>query len=362
MINISDPGHLPVLALFGLAVFVVFPLIVLSSNEAKPIAYLQSKLGLDAIWAPVLLIGAALWAIVFGLLVVGLLSVIWEIIQGVHWKSTASDMSNSGRFALVRLTAITATTGAVIAFPLTLIKVKLTRDASETTEKSLFNDEINAATEDLHAMRQRWDGTQNIWEDDITRRNAAIDRLEGLVSERPDTAARVSRLLSVYVRELSREHPPEVAPDNKPHEELKAWGLALTVQRSDMENAVQTLGRMKSIQGVEPDEVHIDLRKANLQRMRLAKLDFSGADFIGAQLQYAMLSRSDLSRAIFVGTDLSWSRLTEARFTNAVIFEVSWADAKLQAAQGLSASVLREAYEQGAHLDEDQYQMAVANQ
>jgi uncharacterized protein YjbI with pentapeptide repeats len=207
-------------------------------------------------------------------------------------------------------------------------------------------------------MRQRWDGAQNIWEDDITRRNAAIDRLEGLVSERPDTAARVSRLLSVYVRELSREHPPEVAPENPTHKEFEEWKGALTVQRSDMENAVQVLGRMKNIEGVDPDEVHIDLRKANLQRMRLAKLDFSGADFMGAQLQYAVLSSSDLSRAFFVGTDLRWSRLTGAMFTNAVIFDVSWADAKLQATQGLSASVLREAYEQGAHLDEDQYQVA----
>lgn len=318
MINISDPGHLPVIALFGLAVFVAFPLIVLSSNEAKPIAYLQSKLGLDAIWAPVLLIGAALWAIVFGLLVVGLLSVIWEIIQGVHWKSTDSDMSNSGRFALVRLTAITATTGAVIAFPLTLIKVKLTRDANDTSDEALFNDKINAATEDLHAMRQRWDGEQNIWEDDITCRNAAIDRLEVLVVERPDTAARVSRLLSVYVKELSREEVLALAaPTNTTVDELQNWARDLSAIRSDMENAVQVLGRMKDIGKVKPDQVCIDLRRSNLQGMQLSFLNFTGANF---------------------------------------------SPANLKGAKGLSASVLREAYEQGAHLDEDQYQMAVADQ
>lgn len=295
MINISDPGHLPVLALFGLAVFVAFPLIVLSSNETKPIAYLQSKLGLDAIWAPVLLIGAALWAIVFGLLVVGLLSVIWEIIQGVHWKSTDSDMSNSGRFALVRLTAITATTGAVIAFPLTLIKVKLTRDANDTSDESLFNDKINAATEDLHAMRQRWDGAQNIWEDDITRRNAAIDRLEGLVSERPDTAARVSRLLSVYVRELSRDVPAKTAPNDMDIIELYKWELTLGTPRSDMENAVQVLGRMKRISNVKPGSVTIDLRNANLQAFDLKNLVLSHAQMQGAKLQGANLAGSVLT-------------------------------------------------------------------
>jgi hypothetical protein len=45
--------------------------------------------------------------------------------------------------------------------------------------------------------RRDEDGTpHDEWEDDVVRRNAAIDRLEGLVRERPEEAERVARLLS----------------------------------------------------------------------------------------------------------------------------------------------------------------------
>ncbi|MEC8574945.1 MAG: hypothetical protein VXZ09_15030, partial [Pseudomonadota bacterium] len=267
MINISDPGHLPVLALFGLAVFVVFPLIVLSSNEAKPIAYLQSKLGLDAIWAPVLLIGAALWAIVFGLLVVGLLSVIWEIIQGVHWKSTDSDMSNSGRFALVRLTAITATTGAVIAFPLTLIKVKLTRDANDTTVQGQITDRINKAVEGLGAektvKRQRHDQDGNptyekdakgssdyskpvfveTSEPNLEVRIGSIFALERIARESPDFHVQVMEILCAYVRLNSPVTTAMDLPQDRPQSFLyEPWTECVPV-RMDIQAIIDVVSR-----------------------------------------------------------------------------------------------------------------------
>ncbi|WP_293577145.1 pentapeptide repeat-containing protein [Phaeobacter sp.] len=376
MIDLTDPGLLPVLALLGAAVFIVFPIVVLSSNEAKPIADLQSKLGLDSVWPPVLFIGAALWAVVFGLLVVGLLSVIWEIIQGVYWQSTDGDMSNSGRFALVRLTAITATTGAVIAFPLTLIKVKLTRDANETSDETLFNEKINTATEDLHAMRQRWDGEQNIWEDDIVRRNAAIDRLEGLVVERPDTAARVSRLLSVYVRVLSRDMPARNPPKDVDIIELHRWELTLRMPRSDMENAVQALGRMKRISNVKPGSVTIDLRNANLQAFDLKNLDLSHAQMQSAKLQganlagsvltninlrsaglqvtgleNAMMQGANLRLAMADGARLENANLKDANLSSISIQHASLANAQLRRAN-LSAAVVKNAEFRKADLSE----------
>ncbi|MCA0855837.1 pentapeptide repeat-containing protein [Phaeobacter italicus] len=321
MINISDPGHLPVLALFGLVVFVVFPLIVLSSNEAKPIAYLQSKLGLDAIWAPVLLIGAALWAIVFGLLVVGLLSVIWEIFQGVHWKSTASDMSNSGRFALVRLTAITATTGAVIAFPLTLIKVKLTRDANNTTVQGQITDRINKAVEGLGAEKTPGSDETKLPRPNIEVRIGSILALERIAQETLDFHIQVMEILCAYVRENA---PKDLDPaPEKPRADVQ---LALTVigrrtqPQKDLERKTYVPGSNVGYR--------LDLSHCWLNRIQLTKSDFEYAvlswsslkfaNLAGAKFGHTDLTKTNLRSAILDQTGFNKSELNNADLTNAL--------------------------------------------
>lgn len=333
MINFSDPGHLAVLALFCLVVFVVFPLIAFRSRMGNPISFLQSKLELTSCLTCLLVFGAALWAIVLGFLIFGLLSVIWEIIQGIPWHPTEGDKANDGRFALVRLTAITATTGAVIAFPLTLIKVKLTRDANNTSDEALFNDKINAASESLHAMHQRWDGEQNIWIDDVTRRNAAIDRLEGLANERPDTAPRISRLLSVYVRGMSSESPAERQPEEMSKKQIKDWVKTLLPVRSDIENAVRVLGRLKNISGVKQHEVVIDLRRSNLQALNLSDLNLSGGLFSGCMLQGVNFKNATAIDADFRGASMAGANLQSVVFWGADLLNadlraahLSWAN------------------------------------
>ncbi|ATG39842.1 pentapeptide repeat-containing protein [Phaeobacter piscinae] len=348
MINISDPGLLPVLALFGLAVFVAFPLIVLSSNEAKPIAFLQSKLGLDAVWAPVLLIGAALWAIVFGLLVVGLLSVIWEIIQGVHWKSTASGMSNSGRFALVRLTAITATTGAVIAFPLTLIKVKLTRDANDTTVQSQITDRINKAVEGLGAektvKRQRHDQDGNptyekdtkgsrdyskpvfveTSEPNLEVRIGSIFALERIARESPDFHVQVMEILCAYVRLNSPVTTAGSIPRDLEPSERGKLRKKVTKPRIDIQMVIKVIGnrRAKNL-GLEVSAgFTLDLSETNLQQAELVgnwrntNFSDSALDFVvmnDADLSNSNLGRVKLSRASWRGTNLDGSNLLGAQ-------------------------------------------------
>lgn len=207
-----DPKHfwaIVALAGFVLAVAVVYAVMPRTDGKhTDPLDRLKDILGLAQFGDGLFLLLALMWSGLFLALFAGLLLMLWELIWFVVPQNPLAEAS--ARFALLRLAAMTATLGAVVALPFTLIRVRLTRDANKTADESLFNDKINAATEDLHAMRQRWDAErkQNIWEDDITRRNAAIDRLEGLAIERPDDAApRISRLLSVYVREVSREVP-----------------------------------------------------------------------------------------------------------------------------------------------------------
>ncbi|NQZ73184.1 MAG: hypothetical protein HRT60_08955, partial [Dinoroseobacter sp.] len=108
--------------------------------------------------------------------------------------------------------------------------------------QSLFNDKINAATEELAARRQvtrvikNEDGNKTVlteWADDLVRRAAAIDRLEGLAQEKPDEAIRIARLLSIYVKELSREHPAKPVPEDLSPEDMYTWAQSLQVERRD---------------------------------------------------------------------------------------------------------------------------------
>ena len=65
--------------------------------------------------------------------------------------------------------------------------------------------EFNIATADLSARRQITINKSDVWQDDLLKRNAAIDTLEGLARENPGATGRITRMLSVYVREMTRE-------------------------------------------------------------------------------------------------------------------------------------------------------------
>ena len=97
---------------------------------------------------------------------------------------------------------------------------------------------------------------------------------------------------------------------------LRTWADALK-PRSDMENAVQTLGRLRAIAGVDADAVKIDLREANLQGIDFEGGNFNGArlndaQLQGADLQHAWMQRTDLEHAQMQGADLGCARMKGA--------------------------------------------------
>ena len=232
------------------------------------------------------------------------------------------------------LLSLLAAIGALVGLVFGLIRLfaverqtKAQEEKNRLEGEALFNDKMTAATTDLYSRRQTGDSA---WQDDVPRRNSAIDRLEGLVHERPDQAPRVARLLSVYLRELSGadEVPAQTHPYIRAHalmypmdggtplsaEEaaqklnvtaedislaaLQTWADALK-PRSDMENAAQTLGRLRAIAGVDADAVTIDLRAANLQG-----IDFEGGNFNRARLEGAQLQGAKLRQAQMQGANL----------------------------------------------------------
>jgi hypothetical protein len=203
---------------------------------------------------------------------------------------------------------IAAMLGAPFVIWGTVIKHK-TLALSET---SLFNDKVNAAVAALHSRRQvtreiTVSGETKVlteWQDDIVQRSGAIDRLEGLMRERPSEAPRIVNMLSVYVRELSREagedafskpireheapDAPTLSPDVVPPQAVTR-SAALRPFRADVEKAVQTLGRVIKFPNVDEEGIVLDLRG----------MDGRGFDLTGLTFKYAKLGKARLEETVF---------------------------------------------------------------
>ena len=327
---------------------------------------MQALAGFAAVLAP-------LWLALIGVVIAALWRIAWS------FPDLNPEDATQLRWHVLALVGLLTALGGLVGTPLALMRLYLTDKQTSTAEQSLFNDKINTASDDLHAMRQRWDGAQNIWEPDIVRRNAAIDRLEGLAKEQPSEVPRIVRMLSVYDRELSKEVPPEPAPADASPAELKDWARQLTVKRSDMQTAVQALGRLrKSFDGAF-DPKTIDLTGANLQGMLLSHDDFNfrgillaeasmqganlavaqlqGAHLGGAELQGANLAVAQLQRAYLRDAELQGANLYGAQLQGAYLRGVELQRANLWGAE-LQGANLRRAQLQGANLRRAQLQGA----
>lgn len=235
---------------------------------------------------------------------------------------------------------------ALLGAPFLIWRTAVAQKTVDLTAASQFNEKINAAIQDLYSQRQvtredpNGDGRFfNGWDDDVIKRNAAIDRLLGLAEEaaakNPKEVGRIASMLSVYVRELSKQEdlkakkpPSDASPDN-----LRQWAWGLNVARSDMEKAVQVLGALRPLVATEDDKPPIDLRAANLQRMDLRDLDFEKADLSGAQLQGTNLSRAQLQGATLYGVQLQGASLSGAKLQGANLSGAELQGANLYRAQ-----------------------------
>ncbi len=371
---------------FLLLVAMIFGFMYKPGNvHVAPLERLQKSMRLDGLHPGLFFIALIIWAVLFISLTLGLLWTIWSVIR--QPVPTGQIATWNFRFDLAKLTALTAVLGAVVALPFTVIRLRLQHQQSETAQEALFNDKINAASRDLSARRTitrrvrevtySLDGTNQIsqefsdqdftivpnatnvrhglWEfinaeeDDLVTRAAAIDRLEGLANERPDEAPRIDRMLSIYIRELSREFPAfnhprtewknllkptddsppmtekealhhlNLDPDDVTLESLKKWAQGLKPIRSDMEKAAQTLGRLKSIPGVAVEDIEIDLRGANLQGFDLRNLVLNNALLNGAHMEGAILAGAHMEGAILAGAHMEGTILVGTHMEGAIL-------------------------------------------
>lgn len=350
---------LPAPLVWGLVVIVVLfvasALVFISmpkDGDARPLKALRESLGLGKLHPIPFMVLLAFYTILASVLALGLLGMVIEVIAHAiptrRLPATVWDF----RFKLVQITALTTVLGAVIALPLTVIRLRLTQKQTDTATESLFNEKINAATEGLYARRQISEehgdkGYVDRWQDDIIQRCAAIDRLEGLAQEKSQDVPRIARLLSVYVRELSAEVRPVTAPEKATPDELRKWARALPKLRSDMEKATQTLGRLHKY-APDPLNGDIDLRGANLQRADLSGLKFDKAVLYGAQLQGAALGSVQLQGANLLGAQFQGADLFGAQLQGANLSRAQLQGADLIGATMDGDTSLRAASLQGA--------------
>ena len=269
----------------------------------------RSFFQLDQLPLGVVFLGVLLWVMLFTTLFIGLIYVITEAVRTPYPEGV--DDRWDFRFALAKLTAITAVIGALIAFPFTVWRIRLTReqvriaDATRAlTDTSLFNEKFSAAANGLATRKQVTQIAQKgdsktvltEWADDLVSRAIAIEQLEGLAKERPAEAPRIARILSVYLAEVSRDHPAKQPPKGTKPAALQDWAKHL-MPRSDMQKAAQTMGRIRTISGVALGDVVLDLRFCNLQGCDLKNLNFDKAIMQDARLQGAQMWRTQMQGA-----------------------------------------------------------------
>lgn len=193
----------------------------------------------------------AILAVVAGLMLIGAVAMIFGVFFG---EAQTTDLRGPAMMF-----------AAIIGFPLVVWRSVVAQKQTDHAGDVLFNDKLNEAVQDLHAQRQVtvrnketmqpvWDMEgataedtfETVWEDDIIRRNGAIDRLEALAIERPSFAPRIARMLCIYLKEMSVAFPAANRPAGHKlgdmQDDLYDWANGLSPLRTDMQSAFKAIG------------------------------------------------------------------------------------------------------------------------
>ncbi len=332
----------------------------------------RQKMGADGLPTSIFLVIAALWAILFLTLFIGLLLVINDVAWGVVDLNDQEGVWNF-RFLLAQLAGLTAVLGAVVALPFTAIRLRLNTEQTVVAQEGLVTDRINKAVENLGAtrvvkrQRRRDSGKlayeyfenaappkinydkpifEEISEPNLEVRIGAIYALERIARQNLDYHIQIMEILTTYVREnapisLASTSPDEAfegfvnngmdhyqaaekaAPLGDVQEAEDEWYRSLQGPRADIYAALIVIGRRSDKQ-----------IRAELSNNRHTKRAFL-LDFRRTSLQGADLSRLSFQNALIEDTALHGANFTEAGlkhadFTNASLKRVSFRNSDLR--------------------------------
>ena len=167
-------------------------------------------------------------------------------------------------------------------------------------------------------------------------------------------------MLTLYIKELSREVPAKAMPAANSTKETREWLKTLKIERSDMQAAVQVLGQLRKVSNTPLDEGEIDLTATNLQGFHLSHLNFEKVIFKGAcllevnfentNLRYVGFEKEKLPLVNFTEADLTGNSLKRANLQKTKLFLANIKGAHPDFAK-LQGTDLDYAYLNGADLD-----------
>ncbi len=332
---------------FGLAVVLVYALLSTRQPASEdPLDKLKSKFGASSIHDGLFLCAVLLWAAIALSLTVGLLGMIWELIwyafpTGADVPAAVQkEQTMELRIALVRLTAFTATLGAVIALPFTIIRLRLTSEQNQTAAEGLITDRLSKAVEGLGAVktvkRQRKNNSgallyennneteeldfkrpimEEVTEPNLEVRAGAIYALERIAQDSERDHIQIMEILCTYVR----QNAP--AFDTEPTKNL----VERPRPRIDIQTSISVIGRRSSerILMEAQQEYHLDLRNCDLSGVDFKARDYSAAMFHDCRMEAAIFRDAKLHGTEFYRTllnfcDFSTASMKGARLDNVI--------------------------------------------
>jgi uncharacterized protein YjbI with pentapeptide repeats len=227
-----------------------------------------------------------------------------------------SDQVNSTAIRNVGL-VFAALLGAPFLIWRTLLAAKQTR----LSEESLFNEKLREAAVGLLAQQETTERVEysdsstvlRELSEDLVARVAAIERLEALAEENPQSSPRVARLLAAYVRGNfpTIESTPSTNIDIVP------------VPRSDLQAAISAIGRvLESAQSNDSRKWRLDLKACDLTGVSFNG-SFRAVDFSQSKIECSIFRNANCEGAYFTRASLNYSRFISSALIGAKMFNVT---------------------------------------
>ncbi|WP_417733355.1 pentapeptide repeat-containing protein [Roseovarius sp.] len=291
-----------------------------------------ASLGMKGVPTLIFVVIGLTWLIVATTLLFGLYKLTWDVIW--HAVPQGDDEVWPWRFSLAQIAALTTVLGAVIALPLTINRLLLSRRQTETVEQGHITDRINKAVEGLGAEKTvKRDGDERT-EPNLEVRIGAIYALERLSQDSERDHIQIMEILCAYIRQNAGREDVALPEGEATPEEWRAWSNeGREHPRLDVDVALKVIERrgaarkqLEKEKGYRPG-----LERAQLRKIILSKRDLTGADLRFAELQGADLGFAQLQRANLRGAQLQGAHLWAAKFDeNTNLSEATLRDASLR--------------------------------
>ena len=368
------------------------------NDPADRLAQLGRQIGMEGISPALVLIALVTWSILALTLLGGIYVILWQVILYDIPNPDQQKQVWNWRFTLAQLAALTTVLGAVIALPVTINRLILSRRQTKTAEEGLITDRINKAVEMLGAEKTVKRDGKEFTQPNLEVRIGAIYALERIAQDSDRDHVQIMEILCAYIRQNAPAESAVEWPTLEMHdgeedgplagdwrERLKTFrekqeALKKTLTcRTDIQTALSVIGRRTAHQrALEAEAGHgkkgdvfvfdtpcptadlpddeYDPRLLDAFREKLTKWKNELYSYRGYQLdlrhcnlQGADLSRLNLNGAIFDGARMQGVNLECAHTVSARFVGVQLQGANLKQSLMLRANI-ENAEIQGANL------------